>query len=95
MDTIRLKTIKTQASIGVYAWERQVLQPLTLDVCFALPQPASTDLVFDDNVIDYAQLLSDIKSYATAQHYELIEHFAAGLADQCRQAEIAQHWPVV
>lgn len=80
MDKCQIKSLIINASIGVFAWEKQVKQRLSIDLEFTLKNPATVDMTIEDG-IDYAQVVASIQELIAAKHYDLIENLAATLAD--------------
>lgn len=76
-DLILIEGLKVETVIGCFDWERQILQPLLLDlkVWVDLSAAAKSDLLAD--TLNYAEIC-DIASHTIIQAApELIEHAAS------------------
>ena len=90
-DRIFLRDLRTEATIGIYDWERKIKQTLSLD--FELPadnrRAAATDRIED--TLDYKTLAKRVLSFIEASRYELVETLAEELA-QLILAEFDVAW---
>ena len=78
MDAIIIEGLKVETVIGCFDWERQILQPLLLDlkIWVDLSQAAQSDLLAD--TLNYAEICEIATQTIVQAAPELIEH-AAGL----------------
>jgi dihydroneopterin aldolase len=91
MNTIFVQELRVETRIGVYAWERQLSQPLLIDLELALPSAkafASDDFA---DALDYAAVVKRVQAFATDHPHKLLERFAQALADVLR-AEFGSPW---
>ncbi len=79
MDIVFLQQLQLEAVIGVYDWEREIRQPLTMDLELAanVKAAASTDRIQD--ALDYHAIAKRITSYVAGSEFQLVET----LAEQC------------
>ena len=90
LDSIFLTDLKIEASVGVYDWEKKVLQPLHIDATLMAdlkPAGQSDDL---NQSIDYAFVADEIQRIASQKHYELLEHLAETLCDYLLSMPLVQ-----
>ena len=80
-DLILVEGLKVETVIGCFDWERQILQPLLLDlkIWVDLSQAAQSDLLED--TLNYAEICEIADRTIVDAAPELIEH-AAGLVLQ-------------
>jgi dihydroneopterin aldolase len=84
MDRIVIEALEVDTVIGVYEWERTILQSLSLDLVLATdirPAAASDDLHL---TLDYAAICQRIQHFAREHQFALIETFAERLAETLR-----------
>jgi 7,8-dihydroneopterin aldolase/epimerase/oxygenase len=85
-DVIFIQNLQLLASIGVFEWEKQLLQKLQLDVELLTdirPAAASERL---DQTLDYAAISQRLMQLAQSRHHDLIETLAESMA-QCLLTE--------
>lgn len=80
-DIIYLRELKIETFIGVYPWEQQIKQPITLDIelAFDIRKAARSELVSD--TIDYAEVATKIKQLAADKKFILLETLVEDIAD--------------
>lgn len=85
MDTILIEGLSTQASIGVFDWEKQIQQRLELDLALEtdLAKPAHSEQLSD--TVDYARISQDVLGLIHQRHYDLIETLAETIAERLLQ----------
>jgi len=91
VNTIFVSELRVETRIGVYAWERHLLQPLVIDLELALPSArafASDDFA---DALDYAAVVRRVQAFAADHSHKLLERFAETLADLLR-AEFGSPW---
>jgi dihydroneopterin aldolase len=83
--------LQLAARIGIHDWEKIDLQPVVIDLEFALPTelPCYTDDIGD--AVNYADVVETLKRLATARHYELVETMAETMA-QAIQRDFGVPW---
>ena len=82
MDAIIIEGLKVETVIGCFDWERQIIQPLMLDLTIHndLSQAANSDELAD--TLNYAQLCELAAQVIQQAKPKLIEH-AAQLVLEC------------
>lgn len=85
MDTILIEGLSTQASIGVFDWEKQIQQRLELDLALEtdLAKPARSEQLSD--TLDYARISQEVLALIHQRHYDLIETLAETITDALLQ----------
>lgn len=78
MDTISIQELTVSTRIGVYAWEKQILQPLRIDIHI----PVDCSKVQDDltKTVDYETVCKFTTNYVETQNFQLVETLAHHLA---------------
>lgn len=76
MDAIIIEGLKVDTVIGCFNWERQIIQPLMLDLTIHndLTQAANSDEL--DDTLNYAQICELAAQAIQAAQPKLIEHAA-------------------
>jgi dihydroneopterin aldolase len=80
MDITYISGLRANAVIGVYDWERDIRQPLVLDLelgCDTTRAAASDDLTL---AVDYAAISQCVLEFVQASEYLLIETLAEAVA---------------
>lgn len=75
-DTVLIKALRLDASIGVFEWEKQIKQSLVFDVELYtdFTKAARTDAIQD--AVDYAAVCHEIETLLSQRHYQLLEYLA-------------------
>lgn len=72
-DTIFLRDLEIDATIGVYEWEKRIRQKVCVNLEMAADiTPAATSHSIDDT-LDYKAVAKRIVQFVESSHYELIE----------------------
>lgn len=85
MDRVFIEGLKVDALIGVYDWEREILQPLELDIEMATHIGLAAT---DDNLeltLDYFAISQAITAYVENSSFKLIESLAESVSELVRQ----------
>ena len=79
MDIIYLRDLRVDAKIGVWEWERLVLQTLVIDLDFALDigVASSTDDLKD--TVDYKAISDRIMEFVSGSEFNLLEALGENL----------------
>jgi len=79
MDIVFLRGLRIETVIGIYDWERQIKQPVILDIEMAsdITRGAATDRIED--ALDYKAVSKRLKQFVGEAHFELVET----LAERC------------
>lgn len=80
MDRVLIEGLSIDAVIGVYGWEREVRQTLSIDLVMAWDNrpPGTSDDV--GQALDYARVSDAVKSWVGASSFQLLEALAEDLA---------------
>ena len=78
--TIVLRNVTVPARIGVYDVEKTAPQPLRLDLELKLSSPRASLSDRLRDTVDYDGLISRVREFALAQHFELLESLSYQLA---------------
>lgn len=81
MDKVRIERLQVQAVVGVFAWERQIEQPLLVDVQLQVDtrQAALTDEL--QYAVNYQAVAERITAVIQARQAKLIETLANLVAE--------------
>ncbi|HBJ01143.1 MAG TPA: dihydroneopterin aldolase, partial [Lysinibacillus sp.] len=76
MDAIIIEGLKVETVIGCFDWERQIIQPLMLDLVIQtdLEQASNSDALAD--TLNYAEICEISTQVIQQAQPELIEHAA-------------------
>ena len=82
MDTIFIESLRVDALIGVYAHEREAVQPLLFDIRLGYDNrvPAASDDVVD--AVDYAAVCEQVRAFVGGRRPQLLEALAEPLVDE-------------
>ena len=82
VDVVFVKGLKVEAIIGVYDWERAIIQPLLVDI--VLETDISNAAVSDDvaDALNYKAVCDDVEAWCKAIKAKLLEHLAGQLVDR-------------
>ncbi len=84
MDKVIIRGLKVETIIGVFAWEKQVTQPLIFDLTmdWDITQAAETDdLAY---ALNYAAVSDRVIEFVQANQYDLLERLLVQLAATLR-----------
>lgn len=81
MDKVLIERLQIQAVVGVFEWERQIEQPLLVDVCLSVDtrQAALTDEL--QYAVNYQAVSERIRAVIQARQAKLIETLANLVAE--------------
>lgn len=91
MDTVFIRGLRLTTVIGVFDWEREIRQVVTLDLEMAgdiRPAAASDDL---EDALDYKAICDRVTDFVENSRFRLIEAMGEGVADILRQ-EFGIRW---
>jgi dihydroneopterin aldolase len=72
VDFIFIEEMRVDAHVGIYAREKAAPQTLEISLTFGVPDEAARDDDID-KTIDYATVISRIRSELAAHHFNLLE----------------------
>lgn len=81
MDIVYIEGLKTDAVIGVYAWERNIRQELVLDLELASDNRAAAASDAIQDAVDYDAISGRIMAYVQDSEFQLIETLAERVAE--------------
>ncbi len=82
MDIVFLNNIKTKTIIGLHPWERQVKQPIYLDLELGTDIRASASSDDINHTLDYETIARHVTNFTENQSFMLIETLAEQLATE-------------
>ena len=76
MDAIIIEGLKVDTVVGCFNWERQIIQPLMLDLIIqtSLEQASNSDQL--EHTLNYAEICEISANFIQKKQPELIEHAA-------------------
>lgn len=79
MDTVFIRGLRVETTIGIYDWEKEIKQPVVLDLEMAsdVARGAATDRIED--ALDYKTVSKRLKQFVSESRFELVET----LAERC------------
>tara|TARA_B100001029_G_scaffold85714_1_gene70378 strand:- start:40 stop:387 length:348 start_codon:yes stop_codon:yes gene_type:complete len=79
-DIIYIKDLRVQTIIGIFGWEREVRQEVSIDleISFDCQEAAKTDSIED--TVDYKKITKTIISFVEESSFQLQESLAEGIA---------------
>lgn len=85
LDLVYIEGLKVDALIGVYDWEREILQPLVFDITMAtdIRQAAQTDDL--QHTLDYFAISAAVTALVEQSAFQLIESLAEAIACMIQQ----------
>ena len=80
-DLIYIKDLRVQTIIGIFGWEREVRQEVSIDLEmeFDCKKAAKNDAIED--TIDYKKITKEIIKFVEESEFQLQETLAEGIAD--------------
>lgn len=86
MDRVFIEDLRIQTVIGVFDWEREITQTVSLDLemAFDIRAAAGTDSIED--TLDYKTVSKRLIQFVEGSDYQLVE----ALAEQCAQIVLAE-----
>jgi dihydroneopterin aldolase len=81
MDIVFLRDLKIEAIIGIFDWEREIKQTLSLDLEMAadVAKAAKTDAIED--TLDYKAVAKRLIEFVGQSEYKLVETLAERVAE--------------
>ncbi len=81
MDTIFLRDLEVDATIGIFEWEKRIKQKVRIDLEIAtdIAKAAATDSI--DDALDYKAISKRIIQFVEDSRYELIETLIEKVAE--------------
>lgn len=81
-DYISIEGLEVPATIGIFAWEQEILQPLVIDLRMQWDnrKPAASGAIAD--ALDYDAVQRAVQEWITSKPWGLIEEVAEMLAER-------------
>jgi len=85
MDIIFITELKIQTIIGIYDWEREIKQTISIDLEMGtdIRKSAQSDAIED--TLNYKKVAKRIISYVEGTSFELVETLAENISDLVRE----------
>ena len=80
MDKLQITGLRVSAVIGVRAWERQLRQPLLIDLSLAIDAAAAAASDQIDDALDYGAVARRVTELTETSNFQLIETLAEAIA---------------
>ncbi|MFK7160478.1 dihydroneopterin aldolase [Marinospirillum sp. MEB164] len=84
-DQILIDQLRFEASLGLYEWEKNTPQPLSLDACLYVDLKAAAAAEDLSLSVDYAQVSQELMALAQAEHHDLVETLIEKMAQHLLQ----------
>lgn len=80
MDVVYVRDLYLDARIGIYEWEKRILQKIRIDLEMGWDNrpPAASDAIQD--TLNYKTASKRVMQLVEAQHFELVERLAETIA---------------
>ena len=75
-DIIFINELRIETVIGIFDWEREIKQPVILDIELATDIRKAADSDHIDDTIDYKTLTKDLITFVEASEFQLVEKLA-------------------
>jgi len=81
MDIVYIRDLRIETVIGIYDWEREIRQTVSLDLEMGtdIKKAASTDHI--DDTLDYKAVAKRLIQYVEDSEFQLVETLAEKVAD--------------
>jgi dihydroneopterin aldolase len=81
MDTVFITDLRVRTLIGIYGWERQIRQTISLDLEMGtdIRAAAATDAIED--TLNYKAVAKRLIAFVEASEFQLVETLAERIAD--------------
>lgn len=91
MDIVYIKDLEVKTVIGIYDWEREIKQKISinLDMASDIAKAAATDSIAD--ALDYKAVSKRLISFVEESEFQLIETLAERIAEIVQQ-EFGVSW---
>ncbi len=81
MDKIFLSDLRVEAIIGIFEWERNATQTISIDLEMATDVAAAAKHDAIDDALDYKHVAKRIVAYVESSDFRLVETLAERLAE--------------
>ncbi len=85
MDSVFLTGLRIDTTIGIFDWEKSILQPVILDIEMAadVAKAAASDSI--EQALDYKAVAKRLKQFVGDSRFELVETLAEACATLIRE----------
>jgi dihydroneopterin aldolase len=85
MDIVFIRGLRIETTIGIYDWEKEIRQPVVLDLEMAsdVARGAASDRIED--ALDYKAVSKRLKQFVSESRFELVETLAERCAGILRE----------
>jgi dihydroneopterin aldolase len=91
MDRIFLKDLRIETVVGVWDWEKQMPQTVSIDLEMAADVKAAAAKDTLDATLNYKAVTNRVRDFVQESRFQLIETMAEGIAELI-MAEFAVPW---
>ena len=83
-DTIYIRDLRVETIIGIFGWEREVRQQISMDLDFEfdVSVPGKSDSI--DDTLDYKKITKSLIAFIESSEYKLIEALCEGIVDHLK-----------
>jgi dihydroneopterin aldolase len=81
MDTITVNELRVDTVVGIWDWERQITQKVSIDLELAADVRRAAESDSIDATLDYRAVAKRVSGFVADSRYQLIEAMAEGIAD--------------
>jgi dihydroneopterin aldolase len=81
MDTITVNELRVDTVVGIWDWERQITQKVSIDLELAADVRRAAEADSIDATLDYRAVAKRVSGFVADSRYQLIEAMAEGIAD--------------
>lgn len=81
MDIIFLKELKAECVVGVWGWEHQIRQRISIDLEMGVDIKRAADSDKLDDTLNYKAVVKRVIAFVEDSRFHLIETLAEGIAD--------------
>ena len=83
-DTIYIRDLRVETIIGIFGWEREVRQQISMDLDFKfdVSVPGKSDSI--DDTLDYKKITKSLIAFIESSDYKLIEALGEGIVDHLK-----------
>ena len=91
MDVLFIRELRIDTEIGVYEWEHNIKQPITLDIEVGTDIHRAAEHDDIEHALDYKCIVDRVTEMVTSKHYKLVETVAEHVAELI-QKEFGACW---
>ena len=83
-DTIYIRDLRVETIIGIFGWDREVRQQISMDLYFEfdVSVPGKSDSI--DDTLDYKKITKSLIAFIESSEYKLIEALGEGIVDHLK-----------